>query len=234
MNRAFPGNPRASISYRIADFVNRQVFPRAKRKDALSPSGVNIQHHAHVPPDSRSGAACRDQVALLFDTPQAIQLVRAREPYRPVFIEELLHPEDYEGYRKVADAVDTLIACGEQEATEWGFRELIERAHIDVLQPDLSRCGGFTAARKIVHMAEMANVLVVPHSWSRSAHRGLAAFECFPAAGDVCRIQHVARPPQPRVGAEPSAARGGHVRVPQDPGLGLEVDEDAVERYRIA
>ena len=66
----------------------------------------------------------------------------------------------------MSEAVDTLIACGEQEATEWGFRELIERARVDVLQPDLTRCGGFTAARKIVHMAEMANVLVIPHSWS--------------------------------------------------------------------
>jgi len=66
----------------------------------------------------------------------------------------------------VAESVDTLIACGEQEATEWGFRHLIERAKVDVLQPDLTRCGGFTAARKIVHMAELSNVLVIPHSWS--------------------------------------------------------------------
>ena len=96
---------------------------------------------------------------------QAIQLVRALEQYRPFFVEELLHPEDYDGYRQVAEAVDTLIACGEQEATEWGFRQLIDRAGIDVLQPDLTRCGGFTTARKIVHMAELANRLVIPHSW---------------------------------------------------------------------
>jgi L-rhamnonate dehydratase len=112
--------------------------------------------------------------ALLVDTgwfvertpKQAIQTIRSLEPFSPFFVEEILHPEDYDGYRRVAEAVDTLIACGEQEATEWGFRELIERAGVDVLQPDLSRCGGFTAARKIVHMAEMVNVLVIPHSWS--------------------------------------------------------------------
>src|SRR3989442_339418 len=47
---------------------------------------------------------------------QAIQVVRALEPFRPFFIEELLHPEDYDGYRQVAESVETLIACGEQEA----------------------------------------------------------------------------------------------------------------------
>jgi L-alanine-DL-glutamate epimerase-like enolase superfamily enzyme len=97
---------------------------------------------------------------------QAIQVVRSLEPFRPFFIEELLHPEDYDGYRQVAEAVDTLIACGEQESTDWGFQQLIERAKVDVLQPDLTRCGGFTVARKIVHMAERANLLVIPHSWS--------------------------------------------------------------------
>src|SRR5206468_9546772 len=97
---------------------------------------------------------------------EAIQVVRALDPFQPYLIEELLHPEDYDGYRQVAEAVETRIACGEQEATEWGFQQLIERGRVDVLQPDLTRCGGFTVARKIVHMADRANRLVIPHSWS--------------------------------------------------------------------
>ena len=115
-----------------------------------------------------------DGIDLLVDTgwfvertpKQAIQVVRSLEPFRPFFVEELLHPEDYDGYRQVSEAVDTLIACGEQESTDWGFQQLIERGKVDILQPDLTRCGGFTVARKIVHMAERANVLVIPHSWS--------------------------------------------------------------------
>lgn len=87
---------------------------------------------------------------------QAIQVVRSLEPFRPFFIEEILNPEDYDGYRRVAEAVATPIACGEQEATEWGFRDLIERAHVDILQPDLTRCGGLTVGRKIVHMEDVA------------------------------------------------------------------------------
>ncbi|MGH9668021.1 MAG: mandelate racemase/muconate lactonizing enzyme family protein, partial [Bryobacteraceae bacterium] len=66
---------------------------------------------------------------------QAVQVIRSIEAFHPFFVEEILHPEDYDGYRHVADAVETLIACGEQEATEWGFQQLIERGRVDVLQP---------------------------------------------------------------------------------------------------
>ena len=54
-----------------------------------------------------------------------------------------------------------LLRALRREATEWGFAQLIERGGIDVLQPDLTRCGGFTVARKIVHMADRANRLVI-------------------------------------------------------------------------
>lgn len=166
---------------------------------------------------------------------QAIQLVRSLEPFRPAFIEELLHPEDYDGYRRVADAVDTLIACGEQEATEWGFRELIERAHIDVLQPDLSRCGGFTAARKIVHMAEMANVLVVPHSWSSDLLTAASLhLNAFQRRAIFVEFNTSQGPLSRELVRNPLRLEEGHVRVPEGPGLGVEVDEDVVQRYRIA
>lgn len=166
---------------------------------------------------------------------QAIQLVRSLEPYRPFFIEELLHPEDYDGYRQVAESVDTLIACGEQEATEWGFRELIERAGVDVLQPDLTRCGGFTAARKIVHMAEMANLLVIPHSWcsdlltAASLHlnawqRRAVLVEFNTSQGPLSRAMV----------KEPLKLVDGHLPVPTGPGLGVEVDERTIAQYRIA
>ena len=67
------------------------------------------------------------------------------EPYQIFWLEDFLHPEDYDGYARVKEAgVKTRLAAGEQEATAWGFHELITRGKIDVVQPDLSRCGGFT------------------------------------------------------------------------------------------
>jgi L-rhamnonate dehydratase len=184
-----------------------------------------------------------NNVDLLIDTgwfiertpKQAIQLVRSLEPYRPYFIEELLHPENYDGYRQVAEAVEPLIACGEQEATEWGFRELIERAKVDVLQPDLTRCGGFTVARKIVHMAERANVLVIPHSWSSDLLTAASLhLNAFQRRAVLVEFNTSQGPLSREMVKEPLRMQDGYLAVPSGPGLGVEVNEQTIERYRIA
>jgi L-alanine-DL-glutamate epimerase-like enolase superfamily enzyme len=166
---------------------------------------------------------------------QAIRVVRALEPYRPFLIEEILHPEDYDGYRQVADAVEPLIACGEQEATEWGFRELIERARVDVVQPDLTRCGGFTVARKIVHMAERSNVLVIPHSWSSDLLTAASLhLNAFQRRAVFVEFNTSQGPLSREMVKEPLRMQDGYLAVPTGPGLGVEVNEQVLERYRIA
>jgi L-alanine-DL-glutamate epimerase-like enolase superfamily enzyme len=184
-----------------------------------------------------------DTTDLLIDTgwfvertpKQAIQVVRALEPYRPFFIEEILHPEDYDGYRQVAEAAGPLIACGEQEATEWGFQELIERARVDVLQPDLTRCGGFTVARKIVHMAERANVLVIPHSWSSDLLTAASLhLNAFQRRAVFIEFNTSQGPLSREMVKEPLRMEDGFLAVPDGPGLGVEVNESVIEKYRIA
>jgi L-rhamnonate dehydratase len=166
---------------------------------------------------------------------QAIQTVRALEPFKPFFIEEILHPEDYDGYRRVAEAVDTLIACGEQEATEWGFRELIERGRVDILQPDLTRCGGFTTARKIVHMAELSNVLIIPHSWSSDLLTAASLhLNAFMRRAEFIEFNTSQGPLSREMVREPLEMIDGYLDVPTTPGLGVEVNEGTIERYRIA
>lgn len=166
---------------------------------------------------------------------QAIQVVRMLEPFHPFFVEEILHPEDYDGYRRVAEHVDTLIACGEQEATEWGFQQLIERAKIDVLQPDLTRCGGFTAARKIVHMAELHNVLVIPHSWSSDLLTAASLhLNAFQKRALFVEFNTSQGPLSREMVKEPLRLVDGCVSVPCGPGLGVEVNEQTLEKYRVA
>lgn len=166
---------------------------------------------------------------------QAIEVVRSLEPYRPFFIEEILHPEDYDGYRRVAEAVSTPIACGEQEATEWGFRELIERARVDILQPDLTRCGGLTVARKIVHMADRANVLVIPHSWSSDLLTAASLhLNAFQRRAVLVEFNTASGPLSRDLSRHPIKLEDGYLRVPDGPGLGVEVNEETIARYRIA
>jgi L-rhamnonate dehydratase len=166
---------------------------------------------------------------------EAIQIVRSIEPFRPYFVEELLHPEDYDGYRKVAETVETRIACGEQESTEWGFAQLIERAGIDVVQPDLTRCGGFTVARKIVHMAERANRLVIPHSWSSDLLTAASLHLCaFQRRAEFVEFSTSQGPLSRMLVREPLRMVDGYLPVPEGPGLGIEVNDAVIEQYRVA
>src|SRR5579885_3517267 len=210
-------------------------------------SGAGIQGGENRERDVELVAAAREALGngaeLLIDTgwyvhrtaKEAIWMVKSLERFRPFLIEEPLSPEDYDGYAQLAGAVDTPIACGEQEATEWGFRMLIERGQVDVVQPDLSRCGGFTAVRKIVHLAELHNRLCIPHSWTSdlltaaslhlNAFMRRAVFQEFnvtsgPLNRDLCH--------------NPLRLEDGMLRVPQAPGLGVEVNEATIEKYRVA
>jgi L-alanine-DL-glutamate epimerase-like enolase superfamily enzyme len=166
---------------------------------------------------------------------QAIQVVRSIEPFRPFFVEEILHPEDYDGYRQVAESVDTLIACGEQESTEWGFHQLIEKGGVDIVQPDLTRCGGFTVARKIVHMAERANVLVIPHSWSSDLLTAASLhLNAFQRRAVFVEFNTSQGPLSRAMVKQRLKMVDGYVAVPNGPGLGVEVNEETLEKYRVA
>jgi len=130
--------------------------------------------------------------------------------------------------------VDTLIACGEQESTDWGFQQLIERGKVDILQPDLTRCGGFTVARKIVHMAERANVLVIPHSWSSGLLTAASLhLNAFQRRAEFVEFNTSQGPLSRELVKDPPRLLDGYVQVPSGPGLGVEVDEAAVEKYRV-
>jgi L-alanine-DL-glutamate epimerase-like enolase superfamily enzyme len=166
---------------------------------------------------------------------EAIQVVKSIEQFQPFLVEELLHPEDYDGYRKVAESVDTLIACGEQEATEWGFQQLIERGGVDVLQPDLTRCGGFTVARKIVHMAERANRLVIPHSWSSDLLTAASLhLTAFLKRAEFVEFSTSQGPLSRMLVKQPLRMEDGFLPVPEGPGLGVEVNDAVIEQYRVA
>ena len=118
--------------------------------------------------------------------------------------------------------------------SDWGFQQLIERARVDVLQPDLTRCGGFTVARKIVHMAERANLLVIPHSWSSDLLTAASLhLNAFQRRAVFVEFNTSQGPLSRAMVKEPLRLVDGYVAVPCGPGLGVEVDEATLEKYRI-
>jgi L-alanine-DL-glutamate epimerase-like enolase superfamily enzyme len=98
-------------------------------------------------------------------TKDTFAMVDAVAPFDPYWVEEPCHPEDYAGYGAIAAGSRVRIAAGEQEATLWGFERLLREGKVDVVQPDLSRCGGFTVARKVIALAQLAGCSICPHAW---------------------------------------------------------------------
>lgn len=90
-------------------------------------------------------------------------LVKELEPYRPMFIEEPVLPENNEALKEIARHTSCPIATGERMYTRWGFKDLLAQGYVDIIQPDLSHAGGILETRKIAAMAEAYDVAVAPH-----------------------------------------------------------------------
>src|SRR6185312_15112419 len=99
-----------------------------------------------------------------WDVPYAIDMIERLEDLRLKWIEEPVVPDDLAGYARIRERVKTPISGGEHEFTRWGYREMIERGAVDILQPDVNRMGGITEARKVFALASAHDLPVIPHS----------------------------------------------------------------------
>jgi galactonate dehydratase len=159
-------------------------------------------------------------------------LARELEPYRPMFIEEPVLPENVEALREVARHTTTPIAVGERMYTRWGFKGVLTSGYVDVVQPDLSHAGGILEVRKISAMAEAFDVAVAPHC--PLGPIALAASLQLDACTPNAFIQEQSLGIHYNEGSDlldylkdPSvfAYERGYVAVPKGPGLGIEIDE---------
>ena len=172
---------------------------------------------------------------------RAIRSIRALAEYDLTWAEEPVPAEHPDEYRAVSERVDVPLAGGEAHFSRFEFAELIDVA--DIVQPNLGRCGGLSEAQLIAEMATTENVATVPHVWNSGV--GVAAALQFLAS--VPRYPHSTNHPMPplfefdrsenplrhEILVEPFDPTDGSLAVPQGPGLGIEVDRDAVEQHRI-
>lgn len=169
------------------------------------------------------------------DARTAIGVARELERVGVGWLEEPFLPDAYEAYAELADEVDLTIAAGEQDATRWGFRELIERGHVDLVQPDVTRCGGITETLRIARLAEERGVATVPHAWksgiikAASLHVNAVLPDALYQEYCVADTPINTRLTVQRLPVEPD----GCVAVPTAPGIGVELDEDVVASLRV-
>src|SRR5919204_215456 len=169
------------------------------------------------------------------DAKTAIEVGRELEQIGIFWLEEPFEPDEYEAYAALADAVDIRVAAGEQDTTTWGFRELIERGRVDLVQPDVTRCGGITEWLRIEELARERGVETVPHAWKSGIIKA-ASLHCNAVIPDALFQEYcVAETPinQSLTRERLPIDDGGLVAVPAGPGLGVELDEEIVDRYRV-
>jgi L-alanine-DL-glutamate epimerase-like enolase superfamily enzyme len=178
--------------------------------------------------------AIGDDVELLYDVNNgysvqtAIRVGKEIEAFNVIHYEEPVAQTDYAGYAKVVDAVDVPVAAGEHEYTRWQFRDLIEIANPDILQPDLVKCAGISEAAKVAVLASAHHKLLCPHQTQPTV--GQAAnlhFTSVFVKNDMAQelAYNAFRSPLHSLFKNPLEFKDGRITVPTDPGLGLELDE---------
>lgn len=173
---------------------------------------------------------------------EATRLGRAAAEYDIDWFEEPVVPEQIGAYAALRAAQPIPIAGGETWHTRWGMWPAIEARAVDILQPDIAGCGGLSEAVKIATLASLHGIRIVPHVWGTGVH--IAAALQFMAAqvpdpvrtNPVEPIMEFDRTPNPfrqAVLATPIEARDGIVAIPDGPGLGIEINRDALAQYRM-
>lgn len=173
---------------------------------------------------------------LAWDLKGAMKVLEVYEKHNVFWLEEPLQPDDIEGYRQLASRTPIYIAAGEQESSRRSFEVLLDEGHLDILQPDLGRCGGLTEAKKIASMAHDRHKLVIPHAFKTGIL--VAASTHFASSiPNGFMVEHTTStsPLSRDLVVHPIEFDNGYVVVPTErPGLGVEIDEAVLDRYRVA
>ena len=171
------------------------------------------------------------------DAPTALSVMERLAPFNLFFVETPIDIDDLEGHAFLHERSPIPIAAGEWQNTHFEFLDLADRGKIDVLQPDVGRVGGFTEAIKVSKLAAERGRLIVPHCWKSGI--GIAASAHLAAASDCCPYVEFL----PIELAESSLRRelllndlplsDGTITLPKTPGLGITLNRDALQEYRI-
>jgi L-rhamnonate dehydratase len=189
-------------------------------------------------------AAAGDGVEILIDAGlgyradavAATRVARELEALGIYWLEEPFEPDEYEAYAELSDAVDIPIAAGEQDVTTWGFRELIDRGHVDILQPDVTRCGGITETLRIAKLGAERGLKTVPHAWKSGIIKAASLHVNAVLPDALFQEYCVAQTPiNTRLTNELLPIESdGCVAVPTAPGLGVTLNDDVLQELRVS
>jgi galactonate dehydratase len=190
-------------------FIDKAIGRFAALREAAGPEvDIAIDFHGAISPQT------------------AKILIHELAPYQPMFIEEPVQCQNVDVLADLAQSTHLPIATGERIFTKWGFREILEKRAASILQPDLCHAGGISEVRLIAGMAEAYYAGIAPHN--PLGPISLAACVQLDAS-----IPNFLAQEHTTLGEgylkEPFTFKDGYVELPTKPGLGIELDEDAME-----
>ncbi len=207
-------------------------------KFGWGPLGYDVNFDINLIKAARKAAG--DKMDIMIDIgkryrlKESIYVAKALEQLNIYWLEEPLPAEDYIGYKRLTESTTMRIATGEEESGRRAFGRLIDETHVDVIQPDMSRCGGLTEAKKIAAMAADNNILCVPHAFKTGilVAASIHLIAAIPNA-PVLEFSVTESPIRKGLLSTPFEMKDGYVNVPQKPGLGIELNQEVIEKYKV-
>ncbi|WP_377276774.1 mandelate racemase/muconate lactonizing enzyme family protein [Rhizobium sp. R86522] len=173
---------------------------------------------------------------------EAVEFGRRAAEYGLDWFEEPVVPEQLAAYREVRARQPIPVAGGETWQSRWGMKEPIETRAIDIVQPDLAGVGGFTEAKRVADLAALHGVRVVPHVWGTAVHIAAALQFIAAMVPDPVRVNPIEpilefdrtdNPFRQAVIQTPIEHENGVVAIPNAPGLGIEINRDALQEFKM-
>ncbi|MBO6719839.1 MAG: mandelate racemase/muconate lactonizing enzyme family protein [Rhizobiaceae bacterium] len=236
--RKSPGTRKRDICEEISGYME-QGFRAAKIK-----IGFDVREDLEIIEALRSLIPAEARLMIDanhgYDVIEAVRLGNAAAQYDIDWFEEPVVPEQPAAYREVRRGQPIPVAGGETWHTRWGMKEPLETRCVDILQPDVCGCGGFSEIKRIADMATLHGVRVVPHVWGTAVQ--IAASLQFMAAlppdpqrpspiAPMLEFDRTENPFRQAVVSEPIEHDVGWVSVPDGPGLGIEINRDALREF---
>ena len=167
-----------------------------------------------------------------WDVQTAIDRLAKMEPYRLLWVEEPLPPQDYEAHVRLRSRINTRIGTGEQEWNLEGYRRLLEAGGVDIVQIDPGRCQGITGSVKVVRLIEAAKLSFSAHTWSSALNTAASVHLLASShAGHCMDFKPHESPMQHELVSDPWVQKESLIEVRDTPGLGVTVNEDTVKEY---
>jgi L-rhamnonate dehydratase len=228
--------PTPQATGEIARKLKDQGFTAVKF--GWDPMGMDRETDRALVREARKGLGPEPDLlidaGLVWDAKTALQRANDFAQHDIFWLEEPLRPDDYDGYRKLAESTPIRIAAGEEESNRQSFVDLMDKGRIDVVQVDLTRCGGFTEAMKIAALAWDRGLPVANHGFTTyiNVTAALHWLNSIPNALICEFVTEEETNLRESLTKQNLRAKDGYLDVPQAPGLGIELDEDAIARLR--